>query len=979
MNNRWQGQAKSKSSDKATSKASTTITEQILLAVLMLSLALMLCFSGWLWRWDKLLYDLQLRFWNRPADSEVVIVAIDDLSLETLGHWPWSRHIHANLIASLSQAGAHSIGWHVGFTSSDLNNPAGDDALIAAVSASKRVILPIMLEQHNQILREKPPFPQLVEAAAGLGHVDMELDPDGIARGVYLRAGLVSPKWPSLALAMLGEEYFATLPGERNQQLEQAADNRWVRDYWILVPFAGPPDHFLHVSYIDVLRGNFAAGLFKDKYVIVGATAAGLGETLTTPRSGLGKPMAAPEVSANILATLRSGLTIQPLDLVWQSVLTGLLALLPIIILARAPPRRALLITGVILGVALMLSIVLLRSMQLWFAPMSALLTIVLSYLVLNWRHLEKSLNLLHEQKQQVQVTLHSIADAVISSDLQGRIEYLNPAAENLLDTHLPQVKGQMLTAFCQLIDEQTRQPLPDLVRQCLQQRTTVHTGGDVLLVNLTTQRQCPVRVSVAPMYGLKEQLFGVVLVLSDMTEPRRMTQQIIHQATHDALTGLPNRVLLLDRLQQALNKAKQQQQQLAVLFLDLDHFKVINDSLGHSAGDNLLRVVAARLRQNRRASDTVARIGGDEFVFVLEDIVDDDVIASITQQLLHTLQQPFAVDKREFLLSGSIGISLFPRDGDSAEALLKSADTAMYWAKDSGRNRFQFFIEQMNSGAVERLELEQELRRAIEQNRLQLYYQPQVELSQGKIIGVEALLRWWHPRLGLIEPQRFIPVAEDTGLILALGEWAMQTACDQAVSWQTQGLPPLQLSINLSPRQFNQPDLVQRIDRILHNSQFTAQSLVLEITESVIMQDLKTAVDTLAILKAMGVKLAIDDFGTGHSSLSYLKQFPIDTLKIDRSFIRDLVNNPQDAAIVEAVISLARNLGLNVIAEGVETHTQLTKLRQYQCQIMQGYLCSPPLPASEFTTLLQHDYIMVLTPFSDELDNITDVTLQPH
>ena len=424
--------------------------------------------------------------------------------------------------------------------------------------------------------------------------------------------------------------------------------------------------------------------------------------------------------------------------------------------------------------------------------------------------------------------------------------------------------------------------------------------------------------------------------------------------ATHDALTGLPNRVMFNQRLEHAIMQAKRHRRQLAVLFIDLDRFKVINDTLGHEFGDTLLRDVARRLMQNLRASDSVARLGGDEFVVLLEETSAPMYVAAVAQKLLGTLAQGFWLAGKEYHVSASIGVSAYPADGETAAGLLKNADIAMYRAKEQGRNAFQFYAADQNIHTVERLTLESGLRRALERGQLVLHYQPQVETVSGRITGVEALVRWQHPELGLLPPASFIAIAEETGLIVPIGQWVLHAACATQRTWREAGLAPLRMSINLSPRQFLHDGLTRDIEMIVRACAADATRLELEITEGMVMQDPERAVTVLREMRNIGVHIAIDDFGTGHSSLAYLKRFPVDNLKIDRSFITDTPADRGAAAITQAIIAMAHSLELKVIAEGVETEAQYQFLLAQRCDEYQGYFFSKPLPAEQMRALLE-------------------------
>ena len=438
-----------------------------------------------------------------------------------------------------------------------------------------------------------------------------------------------------------------------------------------------------------------------------------------------------------------------------------------------------------------------------------------------------------------------------------------------------------------------------------------------------------------------------------DLEERKRVEQSIRHMAHHDALTGLPNRSLFRDRLTHAMAQADRYHQKLAVMFLDLDRFKAINDTLGHNVGDQLLKIAAERLRSCVRDSDTVARLGGDEFTVVVEDIVEDHDAAAVAQKILDTLSQPFNLYGHEVFISVSVGVTLYPSDDENADNLLRNADSAMYRAKEFGRNNFQFYVAEMNIKARERLMLESSLRRALDRDEFMLYYQPRVSLLSGRIIGAEALMRWRHPELGLVPPSEFIPILDETGMIIPVGDWALREACRQNREWQDMGLPTIRVAVNLSVRQFIQKDLADTIVRALDAANLSAEHLEVEITEDLFLEHNQTNIITLARLKNMGIHISIDDFGTGYSSLSYLKRLPIDTLKIDQSFVRD-IGDPDNKAIASAIIAMASSLRLNVLAEGVETDEQLAFLRAQGCNEIQGFSFSHPLPADEFAQLLR-------------------------
>jgi diguanylate cyclase (GGDEF)-like protein/PAS domain S-box-containing protein len=438
----------------------------------------------------------------------------------------------------------------------------------------------------------------------------------------------------------------------------------------------------------------------------------------------------------------------------------------------------------------------------------------------------------------------------------------------------------------------------------------------------------------------------------AEIAEREQIEQRMRHLANHDELTGLPNRRLLLDRLAQAITLARRSGDQLAVLFLDLDRFKTINDSLGHTVGDELLRTMAQRIVATVREGDTVARIGGDEFVLLLPRIDTGPHASLVAGKVMEALSQPLRIDGHDLRVTGSIGIAVFPHDGATADLLLRNADAAMYYAKETGRDNQQFFASAMNVAAAQRLALENDLHLALERGELRLHYQPRIDLGSARLVGVEALVRWHHPARGVLHPGGFITVAEETGLISRLGEWVLREACRQQLAWREVGVPEFPIAVNLSPRQFRQRDIAERIGGVLEETRIAPALLELEITETTLMQHTEQTLATLQRLSRMGLALAIDDFGIGYSSLSYLKRFPVDQLKIDQSFVRDVGRDPANAAIVATIATLARNLKLEVVAEGVETTEQLEGVRACGCGQAQGYLFSRAVPGEQVPAL---------------------------
>jgi len=554
-------------------------------------------------------------------------------------------------------------------------------------------------------------------------------------------------------------------------------------------------------------------------------------------------------------------------------------------------------------------------------------------------------------EKTRAEITLNSISDAVIGTDICGRIDYLNDAAERMTGWSRQAACGHAIDDIMHLINGVTRQPERHPIKTALQQDRSIALEGKAILVR-SDGFEIAIEDSTAPIHDSSGQLAGAVMVFHDISAVQELSLKMAHLAHHDVLTNLPNRILLNDRIAQAIRQAERRATSLAILFLDLDNFKHVNDSLGHLIGDRLLRSVALRLSACVRGSDTVSRQGGDEFVILMAEDRHAEDVALTAEKIIAALAHAHRIDRHEIHVTTSIGISIYPEDGIDAETLIKNADTAMYQAKEKGRNNYQFFENDMNARAVERQTIETQLRAALERSEFILHYQPKINLHSGAVAGAEALLRWMQAESGLMLPLRFIAIAEECGMILPIGRWVLREACLQMKRWDEMGLRPGSVAVNISAVEFRRSDFVDGVRAVLEETGLEPQRLELEITESVLMRNAASSTTTLSALKDMGVQLAVDDFGTGYSSLSYLKQFPIDVLKIDRSFVRD-IGTANGNGIVSAIIAMGASLNQRVIAEGVEQQPQLAFLKMRNCAEGQGYFFSPPLGAEQYATLL--------------------------
>lgn len=560
----------------------------------------------------------------------------------------------------------------------------------------------------------------------------------------------------------------------------------------------------------------------------------------------------------------------------------------------------------------------------------------------------------LYLEQERGRVILESIGEGVMSTDLEGNLIYLNGTAIRMTGFPLTEALGRKFADVAVIIDSASRNRVSDHLTTAVRENKEIRETGNVLLLH-RDGTETAIDLAASPVRERNGEVSGAVVVLHDVSEAQAATLlKVTYLAEHDSLTGLPNRLLLGARLDHAIAMAALHRSQIAVLFLDLDNFKNINDSLGHAIGDMLLQSVAQELTDCTRTRDTIARQGGDEFIIVmpLEKSTEDAALAA--EKILTHVSHPHHIDGHMLHVNASIGISAYPLDGLDAATLLKNADTAMFHAKQSGRNNYQFFNAEMNARAVERQNIEVHLRRSLQRGELVLHYQPKIDLRTGEVAGCEALLRWIHPQRGMLLPDEFIPVAEDCGMIVSIGAWVLREACQQGMLWSAGDFRDAKIAVNLSATEFRMPGFLERIRLLLNETGFDPGRLELELTESVLMKDAESSRITLRALKDLGVKLVVDDFGTGYSSLSYLKQFPLDGLKIDQSFVRDVVPDSDNGIIIKAVVAMGHNLRLKVVAEGVETQAQYEFLRGLNCDMGQGFYFSPDLPADQFVKLFR-------------------------
>ena len=909
-----------------------SLSHIILFAMLCGLLAMVLASNHLLERWN---YDLKNTLFTKPSSQDIVVIAIDDNSLQKLGRWPWSRAVHAQLINQLTEIKVRSIGFDVLFLEADTHHPENDLQLAEALKKNGAVVLPTLLEEDaQQQLYVTPPLANFSQAATQLSATKISFDQHGIVNGFYLESTIEQDRYPSLALAILSADSQTHFFFKNDHSLS-------------FIPFSDALQDFQQLSYVDVLEKPELYPHLANKFIIVGITATGLGQRFATPVTHNAQLTSGVELTVKALASLLNNTVIQEMDIYWVMLLNFSGVFLALMSYGFVSSRQSLMILLGFVAINLLLSLILLKTTLIWYNPLNSGLILILSYpLWSNYRQ-EQIAKALSFEKEKTEATLQAIGDGIIATNTQGLVTFINPIAEMIIGRTAKQVLGKYFSDITQLKSPQELIP----INQAL-------IAGKILKSKLPhylisqNQQEYAIRFSVNPI-NHNQITTGMVIALIDVSEILDINQQMTHLATHDALTGLPNRILLRDELLKAIEKANRHHQ-LAVLFIDLDGFKKINDGLGHAVGDELLIEISQRLIHSKRQIDTVARWGGDEFIVLITEINDEQQIHEIAQRIIKNVGEAVIINEQELFVTPSIGVSCFPKDATTVDALLATADVAMYKVKETGRNNYYFYHQNLNTEAKQRLVIEQEMHHALMEQHFEMFYQLQVDLATQKIVGVEALIRWRHPKKGILSPNYFIPLAEEVGLIIPIGEWIMEEVCQQLKLWQHLDIPPLYGAINLSVRQFMEKNLVSQLLKTLKDQQLDSQFIHIEITESLMITDIERVKTILEQLKSIGVSIAIDDFGTGYSSLTFLKRFAIDILKIDRSFVHNIFNNNDDHSIVKAVISLAHSMNMALVAEGIETQQQAELLTQLGCHTGQGYYYSQPLTAAAMTELLQ-------------------------
>ncbi|MES9940423.1 MAG: EAL domain-containing protein [Candidatus Thiodiazotropha sp. 6PLUC2] len=803
---------------------------QVILAIALVVCANVLIGSAAIKRLDFLFYDYFLNLLDNHISDELVVVAIDDKSLEELGRWPWSRRFHAELLDRLTVMNARVVGFDVLFSEAERNDPQADQLFAEAIAANGVTVLAVAPSNplSGISISEVLPLPILASSAAGLGHVDFEIDSDGLCRRFFLHAGLDDARWATFSLALMnvaGEQI--SLPGVVNKQSPMSSESSWLRSGEFLIPYDPSPDTVETISVHQLLNDDEIASRIEGRYVLIGSTATGLGDVISTPVSQSHQRMPGVRLNAHVLSGLLNGSLLRVMDhgyhLLLTLIITGVIAL---VLSSTRFPLSIVLFLIAIVGLPALSGLTLSLS-QVWFAPAASIVPLLIGF-----------------------------------------------------------------------------------------------------------------------------PLWGVWLHLHERQVNKSLNIRMYDQAMHHAVTGLPNQYALDEYLRGLSSSGSDDFKCSALMIVHVKWLGSAGGIIGGAAGNQLLQAIAQRIRDVVRSDDLVAHLGGDDFGVLVNGLNDLESAHLIAKNLLAVLQQPMVYEGNSAFLGPSIGLSLWPTESQDGESLLRDANMAVFRARMQNTDSICLFSEQIAKEVKEGSQLEQALTYAIERSEFEVYYQPQVVTGNGRIFGVEALIRWHNPELGLVYPSAFIPVAEHTGLIRSIGLWVLRTACKQVQQWNHEGFGPLRLAVNLSPVQFSDKNLVAEVRRSLDDSGLDPRFLELEVTESTVMQNLDEARSAMRLLKEEGVQLAIDDFGTGYSSLSNLQHFPFDRIKIDQSFTREFQDNESVKEITMTIIEMAKRLKLDVIAEGVETEAQAENLRQYGCDALQGFYFSHPLPASELTTI---------------------------
>ena len=879
--------------------------------------------SGWLESIERDLLDLRARLQKRPASGELVLVTIDPASLQALNSWPWPRRYHAQVLERLLAAGARRTAFDIDFSSS--STPEDDRALAAALALAgpDRVAIAVHRQWVRHELFETAPLPSFIRHASAAS-INVRPDPEGLVRRVQTASAWAGTTVPTMPAWLLGEG----LPARE-----------------VLIDFSIDPTTIPAVSFVDVLANRFDPARIAGKAVLIGASAIELGDWRSVPHY---RALPGPLLQALAFETLIQDRALRRLDRGMVVVALGLLTLLAGPRFVGLPWRHGLLLLGGSSAVILVAAMVLQPMAALVVDTAAPLLGLVLAFSVAMLQRVERQagalvgkIGALPAKDDMMRQLVDSSFDAIITFADGGTVLSYNRAAERIFGAPAKAIIGGPVAA---LLPDDRGLSLEALAQaESSHELRGAHADGRYFPVEATFSR---IRVD--------EKWLGIA-ILRDITERKAQQAELERLALHDALTALPNRTLLNDRIEMAINAATRAGMSMAVLLLDLDRFKDVNDTLGHHFGDLLLTEVGPRLQRPLREVDTVARLGGDEFAVLLPGPTDLATACKVAERLVDSLTQPFGINGLVLEVGVSIGVALYPDHGQTGRELLQHADVAMYAAK-RGQTGFVVYSPETDTNSVRQLTLSGQLRRAIENGQMALEFQPKIDVRTAAVAGVEALIRWHHPDLGAVPPGEFIHSAEQTGLIKPLTLWVMNAALSELRRWSRHGYD-FGVAVNLSVKSLQDPELPEVIRGLLQSSGQRPERLTFEITESALMADPAAALEVVAQIAALGCQLSLDDFGTGYSSLAYLQQLPIDELKIDRSFVVAMTRDDNAAVIVRSVVSLAKGLGLSVVAEGVESEDAFLSLRALGCDQVQGHWFGPAMNGDQLLSWLRESH----------------------
>jgi diguanylate cyclase (GGDEF)-like protein/PAS domain S-box-containing protein len=902
--------------------------------------------SGLTMRLDNLAADLYLSLKSRSPDPSIVIVEIDRNSLERIGRWPWSRAAHATLVDLASRAGAAAIGFDVAFVDRDATGSEGDAAFAASLSRNNRVVLPVFIERDETGARfESRPLPHL--ATARLGRVDVPIDRDGLVRRMIdgdQHAALTST---AFADAVWQASRDSLPPGGDGAQQRMRYGER-------LIPFSSFVGQFHRLSFADVIADPRMAEFLRGRTVLVGVTAPGLAPGFLVPGKGGPRIISGIELQAHALNAIAQGSLVRPAGWILDTAAALLVAIVITSLVAFAPsPRLANSFVAAALAVCILGPALLLME-NVWLSPVLPVVILAIGHVGWWWLHTRAMGRSARQFRSHLTAAMQSTDDAFVMINAEGTVTEMNPAASALFGCRPDEARG---TTFNRLFRFNEKSAAANLVTasvtQCMQTRRLIRPAEKMVLER--SDAKLSFRLSVTPIDATQTGADGpcVLVTLNDVTRIEHLAESISYLERHHPLTGLPNRSAFLSDLAKAIATARRTNGELAVVAFELVGFARIEHTLGTAIGDRVVRKAARRLAKQAIPGDSLGHWSRVEFAVVMPCATGRESTIERVNGALSALTVPFAIDERELQISARAGVAWFPSEGDDADTLARKASVALRGTRRGAGAPVGLYSEQNDWWGQGNLELQIELGHAIERNELRLHYQPQIDVVGGHVVGVEALLRWQHPRLGLLGPDRIIPVAEASDLIIAVGEWAANTAAGQLAAWRKGQTSLLTMSINVSNRQLLRSDVAALAKRIMATHGLGRGELIFELTESMLMHDPDQCEKTMAALRRAGITVSIDDFGTGYSSLAHLQKLTVDQIKIDQSFIQLLPGNSGSTAIVQAVLAMARALGIPTVAEGVENSAQVDWLRDHRCEKVQGYFYGRPVPADEIPDLI--------------------------